>query len=120
MLSQQENLVLMRLYNAFRDIPKPEPLATLKHSYCHEEVDVFNAINWEAVTFGDYTDGHEGWIVCEPPTVAYLLPRLFRMIFQEHTKKTGLCSELAGKRTERGSAVACDRLSSLATCHKPA
>jgi len=84
MLSREEASVLKRLYDAFYDVPKPEPLADLKSSYCDEEVEVFYALNWEAVTFKDYMAGHEGWIVSEPETVAYLLPRLFRMIFQEH------------------------------------
>ena len=90
MLSKQEASVVLNLYNAFYDVPKPEPLASLWGSYCHEQVEVFNKLDWEEVTFDKYMAGYEGWIMSQPATVTYLLPRLFRMIFEEHPENEAI------------------------------
>ena len=61
-------------------IDKPKPLTTYQGSYFKAEVDVFNEIDWEEVTYSDYVQGQEGAIICPAETKVYLLPRIFKMV----------------------------------------
>lgn len=85
-MSPQEVALLKRLYETFHNVPKPEPLSSLEGSYSHQGVVLFNSIDWEAVSFSNYTKGGEGWIACHPNTVVYLIPRIIRMIVTQRSK----------------------------------
>ena len=80
MTSDPSEKILAALKHAFRSMQKPEPLASYKGSYCNEEVDYFNAVDWQNATYQDFNDGLEGWIICAPATSAYLTPYLLRML----------------------------------------
>lgn len=80
MSEQACDLTLKQLYDAFSGYEKPVPMATYAGSYCDEEIDVFNSLDWEEVTYSDLALGFEGVIICKAPTKVYLLPRLFKMV----------------------------------------
>ena len=72
--------LILSLNEAFKEVPKPEPLASLEGSYDDEEVVVFNATDWENATYYEFCQGIEGWIICSPETRVYLTPKLLRML----------------------------------------
>ncbi|MEO9821126.1 MAG: hypothetical protein ABJ370_13310 [Paracoccaceae bacterium] len=79
---EEENLkeVLAQLIEAFSGLEKPSPLTTYDGSYCNEDVDYFNATDWDTATYYDYVEGMEGAIICSSRTKAYLIPKLFQIV----------------------------------------
>lgn len=84
----ERNNALKQLYEAFALFERPDPLTTYQGSYCDEEVDVFNGLNWEKATYAELVNGMEGAIICPPQTKAYLLPRLFKMVMLRRSGKS--------------------------------
>ncbi|MEM9393815.1 MAG: hypothetical protein AAGA38_08160 [Pseudomonadota bacterium] len=84
----ERNNALKQLYEAFALFERPDPLTTYQGSYCDEEVDVFNGLNWEKATYAELVNGMEGAIICPAQTKAYLLPRLFKMVMLRRSGKS--------------------------------
>lgn len=96
MSTADRDIALKGLFDAFAEIDKPKPLTTYERSYCHAEVDAFNEIDWEEVTYSDYVEGQEGAIICPAQTKAYLLPRLFKMVMlRRHGQTDGAVDNLS-------------------------
>ncbi len=85
MAALERDLVLKRLYEAFAFVEKPIPLTGFEGSYCDEEVEVFNRLDWEAATYLDVVDAMEGFIICPADTKLWLLPRLFKMLILQRS-----------------------------------
>lgn len=71
--------LLMVLDTQFSSITPPSPLVGLDGSQMVEETDVFNALDWDTVGYGDWVFAIEGWICAPFETKLWLLPKLYRM-----------------------------------------
>ena len=72
---------------------KPDPLTTYEGSYCNEEVDYFNAINWDTATYHELVEGMEGWIIHHPKTTIYLISHLFRMLILDRELPANIAAD---------------------------
>ncbi|MFQ6547850.1 hypothetical protein AADZ90_007820 [Aestuariibius sp. 2305UL40-4] len=72
--------VLNLLFDAFKDVERPEPLANRQGSQFPEEVDSFNNTDWDHATYSDFSEGADGATVCPARSKVYLLPRLFKIV----------------------------------------
>jgi hypothetical protein len=88
MSNLDRDLALKQLYDAFALVEKPAPLTSYQGSYCDEEVNFFNELNWEEATYSDVVDGLEGLIIYPEITKLWLLPRLFKMVLLRRSGTT--------------------------------
>lgn len=98
MKASERDLALKSLYDAFSSVEKPEPLASFEGSYCDEEVEVFNRLDWESATYSEFLSAQEGAIICGASARLYLLPRLFRMVLlRRHGTTNGAVDNLSSQ-----------------------
>ena len=87
MENAEPHRLIRSLVEAFKHVPRPEPLCAYEGSHDDEEVAIFSSTDWENATYSDFNRGLEGWIICSPETKVYLTPKLIRILLLKRDAK---------------------------------